>query len=144
MQLVDVGDGAPHALAAIAARIAVAQFDRFVLPGRGARRHRSGADDAVVQLARQTRSVGVPRESRISMARIERITAVIPKAPVKGRKNLRGHTRVRIQMATRGMRILEHQKITGRRQGRQSAAAPRRYNAACSRAACAADLATRG
>ena len=47
---VDVGDGASHALAAEAARVAVAQFQRLVNAGRGARRHGGAAERAAVQL----------------------------------------------------------------------------------------------
>ena len=40
---VDVGDGAGHALAAEAARVAVAQFERLMNAGRSARRHGGAA-----------------------------------------------------------------------------------------------------
>src|SRR3546814_20352974 len=38
------GDGFRHALAEVASRVAVAQFDRFMRAGRGARRHRGAAE----------------------------------------------------------------------------------------------------
>src|SRR5262249_27899153 len=42
--VVDVGDGAAHALAAVAARVAVVQLDRLVAAGAGARRHDGAAE----------------------------------------------------------------------------------------------------
>ena len=47
--LVDVADGAQHALAGVAFRIAIAQLQRFVHASRGARRDRGPADTSVVQ-----------------------------------------------------------------------------------------------
>ena len=46
---VDRLDRAAHALAAVAARVAVAQLDRLVRAGRGAGRHRGAADGAVLE-----------------------------------------------------------------------------------------------
>ena len=46
---VDVGDGLAHAFAAVARLVAVAQFERFALAGRRARRHRRAPHGAAVE-----------------------------------------------------------------------------------------------
>ena len=74
--VVDVLDGLQHALAEVALRVAVAQFDGFVLAGGGAGRHGRAAEDAV---SRQTSAstVGLPRESRISRAHTSIIVDIV-------------------------------------------------------------------
>ena len=63
----DVGDSLRHALAAVAGRVAVAQFDRFVPARAGARRHDGAANAPPVQWT-STSTVGLPRLSRTSRA----------------------------------------------------------------------------
>jgi hypothetical protein len=46
---IDPVDRFPHALAAIAALVPVAQLDRLMRAGRGARRHRGAPDRAALQ-----------------------------------------------------------------------------------------------
>ena len=63
-----LADRLQHALAAVARLVAVAQLDRLVRAGRGARRHRGAADGAALQRRRRPRPSGLPRLSRISRA----------------------------------------------------------------------------